>query len=377
MEIEESIEEPQEIVTKKPLPAKRVRKASRHFRDYLPSNAIPAIAVAGFETADKIAAKEAMEKEANRLPQMSTRQRTPYTTEFSSMGLSRQYPDQPTSDPDGRLELEDLYDDQQKTPLTKERSTSLISDSFAPFENLSTYLLVKWANSGETQKTITEVTRLVKEVILAPGFQPEELNGFSLQRENKLLDKSNSIVQDGWKKESVKIRALIEGAQLTNEKKHPEIEIKGLHHRRLVDIIAESLSQSDAWLMHYTPYKEYWKPTGSSQPQRIYGELYSSDAWLEAHEELQTSPSVPNDDIENVVLPLMLWSDSTHLTNFGSASLWPLYMYFGGYSKYIRDKPSAGTGHHVAYIPSVSYGGLTSIKKTNSALASGQYTRFV
>lgn len=49
----------------------------------------------------------------------------------------------------------------------------------------------------------------------------------------------------------------------------------------------------------------------------------------------------------------MLWSDATHLTNFGSASLWPLYMFFGGHSKYIRGKPTSGTGHHLAYIPTL------------------------
>jgi hypothetical protein len=51
----------------------------------------------------------------------------------------------------------------------------------------------------------------------------------------------------------------------------------------------------------------------------------------------------------------MLWSDSTHLTSFGHALLWPLYLYLGGLSKYTRAKPSSFAAHHLAYIPKVHF----------------------
>ena len=50
----------------------------------------------------------------------------------------------------------------------------------------------------------------------------------------------------------------------------------------------------------------------------------------------------------------MLWSNSTHLANFGYVSVWPLYLYFGNLSKYFWGKPGSGASHHIAYIPSVS-----------------------
>ena len=50
----------------------------------------------------------------------------------------------------------------------------------------------------------------------------------------------------------------------------------------------------------------------------------------------------------------MLWSNSTHLTNFGSVSIWLLHLYFGNVSKYFQGKPGSGASHHIAYIPSVS-----------------------
>ena len=62
----------------------------------------------------------------------------------------------------------------------------------------------------------------------------------------------------------------------------------------------------------------------------------------------------PGCTLEIVVACILLYSDSTHLTNFGTASLWPIYLYFGNLSKYIRARSSAFAAHHVAYIPGVS-----------------------
>ena len=54
------------------------------------------------------------------------------------------------------------------------------------------------------------------------------------------------------------------------------------------------------------------------------------------------------------IIRLMFWSDATHLANFGSASLWPIYLFLGNLSKYIRSAPSTRSSHHLAYIPPVS-----------------------
>ncbi|KJA18100.1 hypothetical protein HYPSUDRAFT_145489 [Hypholoma sublateritium FD-334 SS-4] len=45
----------------------------------------------------------------------------------------------------------------------------------------------------------------------------------------------------------------------------------------------------------------------------------------------------------------MFGSDATHLTSFGSAALWPCYMYFGNESKYRRCKPTCNLCNHIAY----------------------------
>jgi hypothetical protein len=89
--------------------------------------------------------------------------------------------------------------------------------------------------------------------------------------------------------------------------------------------------------------------------ERVFTEAYTCDAVLEEEEQIQSQPRNPEDSptIEYVLAVLMLWSNSTHLANFGTASLWPVYLFFGSLSKYIRCKPTTFSAHHVAYLPSV------------------------
>jgi hypothetical protein len=51
----------------------------------------------------------------------------------------------------------------------------------------------------------------------------------------------------------------------------------------------------------------------------------------------------------------MFWSNLTQLANFGTASLWLVYLFLGNQSKYVRCKPKAFTAHHIAYIPKVYF----------------------
>ncbi|KAF9555015.1 hypothetical protein CPC08DRAFT_643499, partial [Agrocybe pediades] len=86
-------------------------------------------------------------------------------------------------------------------------------------------------------------------------------------------------------------------------------------------------------------------------PERVISELYNSEAFIEEHEKIQKKPPEPGPSYETAVAAIMLWSDSTHLANFGTTSLWPIYMFFGNESKYSRAKPSKFSAHHIAYLP--------------------------
>lgn len=103
-----------------------------------------------------------------------------------------------------------------------------------------------------------------------------------------------------------------------------------------------------------TPYEEFVQTSPDQPPIRVYGETYTANAHIQFHKDVQDSPRPPGDTMEHVVAAIMLWSDSTHLANFGNAALWPCYLAFGNQSKYTRAKPTSFSSHHLAYIPSVS-----------------------
>lgn len=122
------------------------------------------------------------------------------------------------------------------------------------------------------------------------------------------------------------------------------------HHRQLVSIIKEKIKSLQATHhFHYEPYELLWHPPHMPDPVRVQGELYSSPAFLNAHQELQDSPNEPGCKLPRVVIALMFSSDLTHLTAFGDAKLWPLYLFFGNDSKYLRCKPTSYLCEHVAY----------------------------
>ena len=90
----------------------------------------------------------------------------------------------------------------------------------------------------------------------------------------------------------------------------------------------------------------------------MYGELYSSQAWIDEDWKIQFI-SVPEDDpdkdIPRVVAAMLIASDATKLGQFGTSKAWPVYFFFGNQSKYKHGKPKAYAAHHIAYLPSVSY----------------------
>ncbi|KIO21350.1 hypothetical protein M407DRAFT_29068 [Tulasnella calospora MUT 4182] len=113
---------------------------------------------------------------------------------------------------------------------------------------------------------------------------------------------------------------------------------------------------------HFDPFTTHWEtpswmptvdsPSDNADTSRIHDELYTSDAWLEEQVKIDALPDVP-DDLPRAIAGLMFWSDATHLTQLGTAKMWPLYLYFGNQSKLLQGKPSARASHHVAYIPSL------------------------
>jgi hypothetical protein len=216
---------------------------------------------------------------------------------------------------------------------------------------------MKWVNTGSRSKSEGEVNRLVNDVFNAPDFHAEDLRNFSVHRENNRLDAADksSPLDDSFQVTSVTIE--VPTGEPANSEASRQYSVPGLHHRKLLNIIKAAFQDPLSRYFHLVPFSLVHRSPVTGVEQRAYCELYHSDVFIKEHSRVQNCSQPPPDDpgckLEKVIAALMFWSDSTHLTNFGTAKLWPVYLFFGNFSKYIRSQPSSGACNHVAYIPSV------------------------
>ncbi|PPQ81433.1 hypothetical protein CVT24_001917 [Panaeolus cyanescens] len=233
---------------------------------------------------------------------------------------------------------------------------------FGPFLNVTVFRLFRWFYSGSNMKSVAEMDRLVDEVIDQPEFDRAHIKGFKAKRILANIDRYLAAASPfspkyGWKVSTVKLPMNCEGVTHHDEKECPTLTVPNVHHRSLVDAIKSALTDESAHQFHYTPFKQYWKPTDNAAPERVITDLYNSDAFYDEHIKLMKRPLTVEEAnqprLETAIAAMMLWSDSTHLADFGNASLWPIYLYFGNLSKYTRAKPTSHSAHHIAYIPSI------------------------
>jgi hypothetical protein len=283
--------------------------------------------------------------------------RDSFRTGVNNFGILREYLHRPSWDPEAHVIPEDLANfptdsTSSENDLHESPDKSLLPPW--PFQNMSKYLLMNWAHTGSAQKSEQEITRLVSEVINHENFHPKDLVGFSARQENKVLDRASATVEnmplavDGWHEVSVKIEIPV---PIRNSP--PQIfHIPGFHYRSIIQVLKATWGGAASRGFHLTPFRRI-HVDAAGEETRIFDEVYTSEAWELAHDHLQKQQPEPGCKLEKVIAGLMFWSDSTHLANFGTASVWPIYMYFANLSKYIQAKPSSGACHHLAYIPSV------------------------
>jgi hypothetical protein len=266
-------------------------------------------------------------------------------------GLFRQYyaTDFPSHDPEELITQSDLSD----------VSCNHASTSFGPYPNQSSFLLGEWYWCGGVQKSKSSFKELVG-IISNPEFSPADIS----KTKWDLIDEGlgggsddNSWIDEPQADASWMPTPVTISVPFHRNTPHPgnrEFVIPDFYHRSVVTILRERLASSDARHFHFEPFELHWQPESQPNSVRVHGELYTSPAFLAAHEELQSSPPEPGCSLQRVVVGLMFASDATHMTTFGAASLWPLYMHFGNDSKYRRSKPSLHLCNHVAYFQKVS-----------------------
>ncbi|EKM75172.1 hypothetical protein AGABI1DRAFT_46869 [Agaricus bisporus var. burnettii JB137-S8] len=212
---------------------------------------------------------------------------------------------------------------------------------------------------SSTTKTLADLDRLVYSVITAPDFKPSDFEDFSAVAESKRLDNDPNSEQssaqapftsnDVWHTSTVSIPLPLTGRKHPSEDKAPKLDVE-FHHRDLVEVVKSAAQDHNSEHLHWKGYKTFWKSSAGEPSQRVYGEAYTSDFFLELEEEITP---VEGCNLETVIIALFLYSDATLLANFGDLSLWPIYVWLGNLSKYIRGKTRSFTAHHLAYLPSL------------------------
>jgi hypothetical protein len=188
-------------------------------------------------------------------------------------------------------------------------------------------------------KSSVEMKCLARDFLDDDNYRREDTRTYDDMCKKRLLqdflkDRLNPFhVENGWHCSSVKIQLPKEKVKHRAEDEAPEMEIPGVYHRSITDIITSVFKDSVASTFHMMPFQQLWK-VSEEHTVNVYGEAYSSSAFLEAHNKINSLPRDPDDGLERIVASLMLWSDVTHLVSFGNASLWPVYMFFGNQSKY-------------------------------------------
>jgi hypothetical protein len=297
-----------------------------------------------------------------------------FRTPRNIFGLFRQYHSKtlPSHDPEEHVESEDLYDPVGDQPdcfsdaQPLDESQPQKKASFYPYSNKNSFLLGNWYWNGGVQKSRQSFSDLL-DIVGSSEFNPGDVRDTKwgaidaeLARDNFDGDVSKDGQEDaewldddaGWQCTPINISVPFHSRARTPG---PQDYLVGhLYHRSLISVLREKLANPhDDRHFHYEPYELLWSPTDSSPDIRVHGELYTSPAFMDAHHEVQALPGEPGCNLPRVVAAMMFWSDATHLTSFGTAKLWPCYMYFGNETKYRRCKPSCNLCNHVAYFQTV------------------------
>ena len=328
---------------------------------------------------------------------------TPARTTCNIFGLFRQYhaQDLPTHDPEVAIDRElllnpinDPIDDTLPDPSPPSNAPSASSPEFSeprldcddtistgsdavsndnpfhPYPNWTSFHLGKWYWTGSHKKSESTFKDLL-DILVDPRFCAEDLVGVNWKSINgKLLVgetcspalEDSGILPDDWHESDIQIS--VPAHSKGNEPGVHVYNAATLCHRSIISVIRSRVTDLSVFPhLHLEPFELFWK-ANSMEPIRVHGEVYTSAAFIEAHDALKRTPPEPGCTRERVVIALMFSSDGTHLTDFGDAKLHPLYMEFGNESKDRRSKQSNSCFEHIAYFESVSSAHLTLTKST-------------
>ncbi|KAJ3859264.1 hypothetical protein EV359DRAFT_68307 [Lentinula novae-zelandiae] len=322
--------------------ARRPIRSSRghlpaHYLDVLPQSAP---AVGSLQVENEVQPTEQCTS-TRTLPRIILIVRDKLKTQLNIFGLWREYPDQPSHDPDGEVGLEDL----SNLPHSEEHQDNKHSESENSHDdsplNPTQTLLAGWQNNGNLTKSNNEMDGLAH-ILQQPDFQHlqnldvhkskgftdevKELEGYNAQAANEKITKADenwghNQFKDSFIETAIGIEVPSGDPQIPSKK----FQIPQLLYRNPLSVIHAAFADRLASQFHFVPFKlfqEIDSDDGKTISQRVQTDLYNSDVFLEEHKNLHHAPTDDKDcKREKVVAALMCWSDATQLANFGTAKL--------------------------------------------------------
>jgi hypothetical protein len=262
-------------------------------------------------------------------------------------------------------------------PLPQVPKKRTLEEALGPLPNISTFRTLQWCWDNESEGISGKSFKgLVQNVLHDPNFVPTDVSADSFTKYKASVASwcpETFDPTDGWHESAVPIHVPLPSKRSSTTTDPPPenftFEVEGLHHRSIVGLVKQILSTDPLRkTLHLHPFYEYRVREESQQSaegpseilERVYSELFSSTAFMDAYKAVQNHPRPPGDIMEYIVIGLMFWSDETHLTNFGPAKLWPIYMALANQSKYDVLSPSSHAMHDLAHIPQVCHSIISS-----------------
>ena len=238
---------------------------------------------------------------------------------------------------------------------------------FHPYPNESSWHIGDWYWNQGAKKSKKNFKSLV-EIITSAHFCTEDLcytNWSAIDRQLGSLELAHgpsdtAPITEEWQSEDSGWvwRTITISVPFSQRVLHPgpkNYTISNFYCRPLLSIISEMLSDpTHCRSFRFEPYSLRWHRSGADDDITVYGEPFSSQAFITTHRDLQdiqldsTGCTLPR-----WIVALMFWSDATQLMAFGDAKLWPLYVYFGNELKYQCGTPTANLCLHAAYFRTV------------------------
>ena len=187
-----------------------------------------------------------------------------FHTQFNKFWIAHEYCHRPSYDLDTFVSLNEL-----SSRLDPSWSPSLAHPSPVqheqpppwPWANMTISRLMTWALTGNAQKSASEVTQLVQDVLQHPDFSIEGLQGFDAHTEACRLDAAQKAFpaddmfgMDKWKCNDMDIT--VPTREINRAGNGKKFTVQGFYHHPLLDIIRSVFTEALSKWFHLTPFKK-------------------------------------------------------------------------------------------------------------------------